>query len=163
MELVKEIAFDWALDISAGGVRASKRTAPELKLPLWIDAEAVARLLDIFGALLLRWASVLDMPLRTEVRPTATKIFRDNDFRRAKINQWSWFFDTGNGPFQGSEIAGNEHIKLPCFGQPVFSLVLERVRAINSSFWALACDSSQQGAIWFDSELDVAWKVAFHK
>ena len=71
--------------------------APSLNLPSWADRKAVGKVLDLFGALLIRFAE--DILARTHVpvlRPSASRLRATRKFQSTRINQFHYLLDRGS-------------------------------------------------------------------
>ena len=93
---LKMYAFDYALDLNTSGPCNKEVSSPELLLPLWMDRDIAIEVLDVFAALLLRWADMVGMSANTHFRLSAKTLFQSYEFQKTKINEWSPFLDTGS-------------------------------------------------------------------
>jgi hypothetical protein len=85
---------DWGLPMTKGTCRHSGHL-PKLVLPDGTDGRTLQAMLDLFEAQVLRFSRLLKYR-RTPVRRGAATIVHSDEFRHARINQFTWQLDAGS-------------------------------------------------------------------
>ena len=95
LNALKVMCFAYGIDM---GLSPSTGDTPTvtMKLPHFADRTAVSFVLDLFAALLHRFASLkLERPHPPVLRGGSNKIIRAEAFKKTRINQWSFELDGG--------------------------------------------------------------------
>ena len=98
---------------------------PKLELPEWANVKAVNDVLDLFGALLLRFSCDILGREAPVLRPSSGRLWKTRRFERTRLCQWAHQLDRGS---------------LVCFRQ------MSRTLSLSDAGWALAFDSRTLGS-----------------
>lgn len=91
-----------AIGVGTKGVRRSdvpvgNQQCPEVRLPIWASKGEVKKLLDLFNALLIRFAHVVlrrqDVPM---VRRGGAALYATSSFKNKRLCQWHYLLDRGS-------------------------------------------------------------------